>query len=243
MQELQGKRALVTGAAVRVGRAIALALGEAGCDVAVHYRTSSAEAERTAAELRALGVRAPLVQGDQGLAPEAIVLEAAAALGGLDLLVCSASAFEQLPAESISRAQFEAMLAANLVGPFFLMQAAHPHLRAARGSIVNLVDLCGTTQAWRGYAHYAASKAGLAQLTRQLALEWAPEVRVNAVAPGTVLFPESMPGEERARIERRIPLGHAGTPEDVARAVLYLAAAPFVSGQVLAVDGGRSVAP
>src|SRR5207249_4612519 len=115
-------------------------------------------------------------------------------------------------------------------------------LRARRGAIVNLCDLCGTTQWWKGYAHYTAAKAGLAALTRLLAVEWAPEVRVNAVAPGTVLFPESATLEERERIVRRIPAGHAGTPEDVARAVVFLATQPFLSGQVLAVDGARSAA-
>ena len=133
--------------------------------------------------------------------------------------------------------------ASNLTGPFFLSRAAHPHLKEARGAIVNLLDLNGTSQAWKGYAHYTAAKAGLAALTRLLALEWAPEVRVNGVAPGTVLFPEAMPEEERARIERRIPAGRSGIPQDVASAVLFLASQPFVSGQILAVDGGRSVAP
>lgn len=236
-------RALVTGAAVRVGRAIALELGKAGWDVAVHYRSSRAEAERTAGELAALGVRAPLVKGDQAREPAGIVGDAVSALGGLELLVCSAAAFEQVPAAELSRARFEAMISTNLTGPFLLMQAARPHLEAGTGAIVTLLDLCGTSQVWKGYAHYAAAKAGLATLTRLLALEWAPRIRVNGVAPGTVLFPDALPEEERARVVRRIPAGHEGTPEDVARAVLFLASAPFVSGQILAVDGGRSAAP
>ncbi|HET9753799.1 MAG TPA: SDR family oxidoreductase, partial [Myxococcales bacterium] len=176
-------QALVTGAARRIGRAIALALGGAGYRVAVHYNASRREAEETAALLGG----APLVQGDQAREPERIVKEAAAALGGLDLLVCSAARFEKAPAEALSRARFDAIIAANLSGPFFLMQAALPHLRARRGSIVTLLDVCGTSQVWKGYAHYAASRAGLAALTRLLALEWAPEVRVNAVAPGAAL--------------------------------------------------------
>src|SRR5712691_5300732 len=237
--DFRGKRALVTGAAARLGRAIALELGRAGARVAVHYRSSRAQAEETAKELGG----APLVEGDQTRDAARIVAESAAALGGLDLLVCSAAQFEKAPAESLSRERFEAMLAANLTGPFLLMQAALPHLRAARGSIVNLVDLCGTAQVWKGYAHYAAAKAGLAALTRLLALEWAPEVRVNAVAPGSVLFPEALPEEERERLVRRIPLGRPGAPEDVARTVLFLAGSPFITGQVLAVDGGRSVSP
>ena len=234
--DFRGKRALVTGAARKVGRAIALALGRAGADVAVHYRSSRGEAEVTAAELLRLGVRAPLVQGDQAEAPGRIVGEAAAALGGLDLLVCNAAGFEKVEAAVLSRKQFEAMLAANLTGPFLLMQAALPHLRASRGAIVTLLDLCGTAQVWKGYAHYAASKAGLAALTRLLALEWAPEVRVNGVAPGAITADD-------AALLKRIPLQRIGTPEEVAAAVLFLAAQEFVTGQILPVDGGRSVDP
>ena len=226
-------QALVTGAAKRLGRAIALELRRAGAQVAVHYRASRAEAEETA---RMLG-GAPLVQGDQGREPDRIVREAAAALGGLDVLVCNAAEFEKIPSDALPRERFEAMLSANLTGPFYLMQAALPHLRKSRGCIVTLLDLCGTSQVWKGYAHYAASKAGLAALTRLLALEWAPEVRVNGVAPGAIL------PEDAARRSQRVPLAGIGTPEDVAKAVLFFAEAPFVTGQILAVDGGRSVNP
>ena len=226
--------ALVTGGAKRLGRAIALALHGAGYRVAVHYRSSRAEAEETSALLGG----APLIQGDQARDPERIVSEAARSLGGLVLLVCSAAHFEKVPSERLGRAQFEAMLATNLVGPFYLMQAALPHLRAGRGSIVTLLDVCGTTQVWKGYAHYAASKAGLAAMTRLLALEWAPEVRVNGVAPGAVLPPEGM---DSAALAKRIPLGRIGRPEDAARAVLFLAREPFITGEILTVDGGRSL--
>jgi pteridine reductase len=229
-------QALVTGAARRLGRAIALELHRAGHRVAVHYLSSRAEAEETAALLGG----APLVQGDQAREPERIVAEAAGALGGLDLLVCSAARFEKVAADRLPRAQFEAMLASNLTGPFYLMQAALPLLRASRGSIVTLLDVCGTTQVWKGHAHYAASKGGLAVLTRLLALEWAPEVRVNGVAPGAVLPPAGMDVD---RLAQRIPLGRIGTPEDVARAVLFLAKEPFITGEILTVDGGRSLNP
>lgn len=229
-------QALVTGAARRIGRAIALALGGAGYRVAVHYNGSRREAEETAALLGG----APLVQGDQAREPERIVAEAAAALGGLDLLVCSAARFEKVSSEELQRPRFEAMLATNLTGPFYLMQAALPFLRERRGSIVNLVDVCGTSQVWKGYAHYAASRAGLAALTRLLALEWAPEVRVNAVAPGAALLDDPAEAE---RLVKRIPLQRIGTPDDVARAVLFLAKEPFVTGQILTVDGGRSLNP
>ena len=229
-------QALVTGAAKRIGRAIALELHRAGARVAVHYRQSKKEAEETAALLGG----APLIQGDQAREPERIVREASRALGGLDLLVCSAARFEQAPSDQLPRAQFEATLDSNLTGPFYLMQAALPLLRASRGSIVTLLDLCGTTQVWKGYAHYAASKAGLATLTRLLALEWAPEVRVNGVAPGAVLLKEGM---DAGRLANRIPLGRIGTPEDVAHAVLFLAKERFITGEILTVDGGRSLNP
>ncbi len=238
---LRGKRALVTGAAARVGRAIAVELARAGMNLAVHTRNTPAD--EALEEIRALGVSAVLVRGDQAVDAARIVGDAATALGGLDLLVCSAAAFGKAPAQEIDRAAFDAMIASNLTGPFFLMQAALRHLRAARGSVVNLVDLCGTTQVWKGYAHYAAAKAGLATLTRLLALEWAPEVRVNAVAPGVALYPDSAPEDERERTSRRIPAGQPGNPEDIARTVRFLATQPFITGQIVTVDGGRSVNP
>jgi pteridine reductase len=248
---LAGRKALVTGAGVRVGRAIALACAQAGADVAVHYRSSKKEAEKTAAAIKALGRKAPLVQGDQAAegGPEKIVEDAAALLGGLDLLVLSAAAFEKVPAKELDRARFEAMLASNLTGPFLVARAAHEHLlasgrsRKGRAAIVTILDLCGTSQVWPGYAHYTAAKAGLAALTRMLAVEWAPEIRVNGVAPGYVMHRKNSPPEENARLIKRIPLAREGKADDVAQAVVYLASAPFVSGQILAVDGGRSVSP
>jgi pteridine reductase len=241
----RGRSVLVTGAAVRVGRAIARAFAEAGADVVLHYRSSAKEAEEAAAEVRALGVRAALVQGDQSRDgdPQRIVAQAVHAHERLDVLVCNAAHFEEAPAAELTRDRFDAMLATNLSGPFQLARAAYPHLKETQGSIVNLLDLCGTTQVWEGTAHYAASKAGLAALTRLLALEWAPEVRVNGVSPGAVLLPDSIGEARRERILSRIPLGRLGTPQEVARAVLFLASEPFVTGQIVSVDGGRSVDP
>jgi NAD(P)-dependent dehydrogenase (short-subunit alcohol dehydrogenase family) len=228
-----------------VGRAIALACGRAGADVAVHFKGSGSGARETALALQAMGRRAPLVQGDQAEpgAPERIVAEAASALGGLDLLVLSAAAYERLPAEDLDHARFLSMLEQDLLGPFLLARAALPHLRAGSGCIVTLLDLCGTSQTWPRTAHYGAAKAGLAQVTRTLALEWAPEVRVNGVAPGLVLPPADLDAAERAALVARIPLSREGSPEDVAQAVVFFACAPFVTGQILAVDGGRSAAP
>ena len=241
----RGRSVLVTGGAVRVGRAIARAFAELGADVVVHYRSSAAQALEAAAEIRALGVRAALVQGDQAREGDAerIVAQAVHAHGRLDALVCSAAQFEEAPATEINRARFDALLAVNLAGPFQLARASYPHLRERQGSIVNLLDLCGTSQVWERTAHYAASKAGLAALTRQLALEWAPEVRVNGVAPGAILFSETLPAARRERILSRIPAGRIGTPGEVARAVVFLASEPFVTGQIVTVDGGRSLKP
>lgn len=241
----RGRSVLVTGGAVRVGRAIARAFAEVGADVVVHYRSSAAQALEAAAEIRALGVRAALVQGDQAREGDAerIVAQAVHAHGRLDALVCSAAQFEEAKAAEITRARFDALLAVNLSGPFQLARASYPHLRERQGSIVNLLDLCGTSQVWERTAHYAASKAGLAALTRQLALEWAPEVRVNGVAPGAILFSETIPAARRERILSRIPAGRIGTPEEVARAVVFLASEPFVTGQIVTVDGGRSLKP
>jgi len=241
----RGRSVLVTGAAVRVGRAIARAFAQAGADVVVHYRTSKREAEEAAAEMRAFGVRAALVQGDQARdgEPQRIVAQAVHAHGRLDALVCNAAQFEEVAATDLTRDRFDATLATNLSGPFQLARAAYAHLKESQGCVINLLDLCGTTQVWERTAHYAASKAGLAALTRLLALEWAPEVRVNGVAPGAVLLPDSLPEARRERIVSRIPMGRLGTPEDVARAVVFLATEPFVTGQILSVDGGRSVEP
>ncbi|HUJ27593.1 MAG TPA: SDR family oxidoreductase [Myxococcales bacterium] len=232
-------QALVTGAAHRVGRAIALELHNAGAKVAVHYRSLRADAEQTA---KLLG-GAPLIQGDQTRDAGRIVAEAERKLGGLSLLVCSAARFGSAPAESVQREDFEEMLASNLTGPFLLMQAALPHLRKSHGNIVTLLDVCGTSQVWKGYAAYAASKAGLAALTRLLALEWAPQVRVNGIAPGLVLPTGEMDETDADRLANRIPLQRIGTPEDVARSVLFLAKEPFITGQILTVDGGRTVNP
>ena len=216
-------QALVTGGTSPIGRAIVDGLYALGARVAVHSRS-----EKPPDEI--------VVEGDQTKDPERIVNEAVGKLGGLDLLVCNAAEFEKVPAESIELERFTRMIDANLTGPFFLMQAALPHLRKSRGNIVTLLDVCGTSQVWKGYAHYAASKAGLAALTRLLALEWAPEVRVNGVAPGAITA-------EDEKLVKRIPLGRIGTPQDVARAVLFLAREPFVTGQILTVDGGRTVNP
>jgi pteridine reductase len=240
--ELAGKVALVTGAGVRVGRAIAEELARAGARVAIHYARSARGARATAAAIEAEvpGSRPRLFAADlrADRSCETLIAEVGAWGRRLDILVCSAAGFERRPFEEIDRAAFRDMVALNLEAPLRLAQAAAPFLRARRGVIVNILDVAAF-HAWAGYAHYAASKAGLAMLTRVLALELAPRVRVCAVAPGTVEFPANYPRSARREVVARIPLGRVGRAADVARAVRYLASADYVTGSVLAVDGGR----
>lgn len=238
--ELSGRVALVTGGARRVGRALSLALARAGADVVVDYAHSEREARETVAEIEALGRRAVAVRADVSVKAEtdALVRRTAEEFGRLDVLVNSASLFESAPVLAIEEPDWDRVLGVNLKGPFFLSQAAAPLLRQAGGVIVNIADL-SAFQAWPAYAHHAVSKAGLVHLTRVLARALGPEIRVNCIAPGTVLPPESY-GEEQLRREReRTVLGRIGSPEDVARALLFLVESDFVTGEVVVVDGGR----
>jgi len=240
---LRGKRALVTGAGQRVGQAIALALGAEGMQVAVHYRESRAGAEQTAARIEASGGKAVLLAADLTSRPQAreLVDRALAALGGLDLVVPSAASFERVPVDDVDDAAWDRSLQLNLASPFALVHQAIPALRAAGGSVV-FVTCSSATVPMRNYLPYVVSKGALKHLMKTLALELAPEVRVNAVAPGTVLPPPSYDHAALERLARAIPLGRVGTAEDIARAVVFLASSPFVTGHELAVDGGRSVA-
>lgn len=235
--ELQGRIALVTGGARRVGRALSLALARAGCDVAVHYHRSATEADDVVREIEGMAVRAVAITADLARADHAAPLidETVGALGGLDILVNSAARFERAPVAEIDAAAWDRVQAVNLRAPFLLSRAAARHLARRRGCIINIADLSGL-QPWPSYAHHAVSKAGLIHLTKVLARALGPDVRVNAIAPGTVLPPEDDPGEEGAF--RRV-VAPEGTPEDVERALLYLARSPFVTGEVLVVDGGR----
>jgi pteridine reductase len=240
--DLAGRAVLVTGAGVRVGRAIAEELGRAGARVAVHYARSAAGARATVRAIEATGGAGAA----RAFAADLVVPGSAAALvanvvawaGRLDVLVCSAAGFDRRPFETIDDRAWQDMLALNLEAPFRLAQAAAPHLRKRRGVIVNILDVAAF-HAWPGYAHYGAAKAGLAMLTRVLALELAPKVRVVAVAPGTVAFPESYPQADRRRIIGRIPLGRAGSPADVASVVHFLCTAGYITGSTVTVDGGR----
>jgi pteridine reductase len=235
--------ALVTGAGIRIGKAIALALAEAGHDLALHVHRSSQGAEEVADKARALGRTVTLHRADLGTREGVESLAAAVreAHPRLDVLVNNAGIFERVAFEEISRAQYHRMMGINLEAPFFLTQALLPALRAApQPLVVNLTDI-GGERAESHYAHYSVSKAGLIMLTRALAVELAPRVRVNAISPGTVVFPEDFDEAARQATLARIPLGRVGSAEDVARGVVFLAReAPYISGQVIAVDGARS---
>ena len=242
---LEAKTALVTGGARRVGAAIARRLHAAGANVLLHYRDSAADAEQLAAELNAVREKsAATVKAEllAPIAPRALVSAALERFGALDLVVNNASSFFPVAVGAIEPSHWEELIGSNLRAPLFLCQEAAPHLAARGGSIVNIVDI-HAERPLKGYPVYSIAKSGLAALTRSLALELAPKVRVNGVAPGAIAWPEDgqFPDAERARILATTPLARMGTPEDVAQAVHFLACAPYVTGQIVSVDGGRSL--
>ncbi|MFP5373780.1 MAG: pteridine reductase [Gammaproteobacteria bacterium] len=237
---------LITGAARRLGAAIARDLHAAGCDLALHYRSSAADMRQLEGALLAARpgsaavLQADLAEFDR--LPE-LVARAVGRFGRLDGLVNNASAFFPTPLGQATPAQWDALFAANARAPFFLAQAAAPHLRAAGGAIVNLADVYAA-RPLRDHAIYGMSKAALVHMTRALALELAPEVRVNAIAPGAILWPEDddggKPEAAKQAILARTPLGRTGTAEEVAGAVRWLLReASYVTGQVIRLDGGR----
>lgn len=243
----RGEVVLVTGAARRIGAAIARALHASGARVVLHCHRSREEAAALAASLESARARSTaIVAGDllDAAALQRIAAEARAAFGRLDGLVNNASSFHPTPLGAIGAREWDDLVGTNLRAPLLLAQAAAPALREARGAIVNIVDI-HAERPLPGYLVYSVAKSGLAGLTRALALELAPEVRVNGVAPGAILWPEGgehFDAAEKARIEAQTPLERVGDPADVAGAVKYLLLdAPFVTGQILAVDGGRSL--
>ena len=236
------RAALVTGGGVRVGRAITLALAEAGYDVVINYRSSEGPAREVADLVEATGPRAWTVQGDLG-DPETATRLASAVRDGpgrLDLLVNSAANFFSTSLLDVDHDEWDAVHGVNLRGPHLLTRACAELLRASGGSVVNIADHMGITP-WVRYGHHSTAKAALVHLTKVQALALAPEVRVNAVAPGLVLAPDGLDEERLAAEIRRTPLGRSGTPQDVAEAVLFLARAPFVTGHLLVVDGGATL--
>jgi len=234
---LEGQVALVTGGAKRVGRSIALGLAAEGADVVVNYMESKAEAEELAQEIRAMGRRALAIGGDASKRQdvEKLFMAAVNEFGRLDILVNNAGIFQAVKFEDLTEEQWDHMMNANLKSQFLCAQEAAPIMkRRGRGRIINLVSL----GAWPSYTHYCVSKAGCIMLMQCLARALGPEILVNAVAPGTIQFPGEAPDEDYIR---RVPLHRTGKGEDIAGAVVYLAGADFVTGQVIVVDGGRAV--
>jgi pteridine reductase len=238
---LNGRVAVVTGSARRIGRAVAMCLAEEGADIVIHYRSSAQDAQSTVAEIEKLGRRSHAISADLNRVADIKRLfdEAAKQFGRLDILVNSAGNF--LPSSIVSTTEevWDASLDSNLRAPFFCAQAAAPLLRRTRGTIINFAD-AGGLLGWPGYLAYSVSKAGVIMLTRVLAKELAPEVRVNAIAPGTITMPGDPPAWEQDFV-KRAPLRRSGSPSDIADAVLFLVRSEFITGQVLVVDGGRSL--
>jgi NAD(P)-dependent dehydrogenase (short-subunit alcohol dehydrogenase family) len=237
-RSLAGKAVLVTGAAKRIGRAIALGFAELGADVAITYGASADEAEETVRALAAFEVEAMAVRCD--LRDPEDIREAVAAVteefGRLDILVNNAGIFESAALEEISPEQWDRMFDTNTRGPFLIAQAAYPHLRAAQGRIINIGSL-GGIHPWATHAHYCTSKAALHMLSQTMAKAWAPEISVNCIAPGMIVQGEVGAGYED--FARRTPMKRNGRAEDVAAAAVFFATGPhFITGQLLAVDGG-----
>jgi len=245
IQNLTGKVALVTGAARRVGAAITTRLHANGAAVAIHYRGSADAATGLAAELNSTRTdSARVFQADlhQTSNLPALIAAVTAWHDRLDILVNNASSFYPTPPGEISEDHWDDLIGINLKAPLFLSQAACPQLREQRGVIINIVDI-HSQRPLKNHAVYGATKAGLAMLTRSLAKDLAPEIRVNGVSPGAILWPENgISDATKNTILQQVPLGRAGEPEDIAGCVLYLVQdAGYVTGQIIAVDGGRSI--
>ena len=239
---LAGKVALVTGAGKRIGRSVALRLAAEGADVIVNYRSSRGEAEQVAAQILAMGRRSVAIQADVGKRADVLAMFAAIQkqFGALDVLVNNAGIFFPRKFAELSEQDWDRILDTNLKSQFLCSQAAAPLLRrSGQGRMINFASL-GGLQVWPNYIHYCVSKAGVIMLTRCLARTLAPEITVNAIAPGTISFPDDAP-EIAENFIRRAPLRRTGQPGDIDDAVMFLAQSAFITGQVIVVDGGRTL--
>jgi 3-oxoacyl-[acyl-carrier protein] reductase/pteridine reductase len=240
---LARKVAVVTGGAKRLGRAAAVALARAGVDVAITYLTSAREASRTVKELKALGVRAIALRCDvrDSSSVHTAVAGVVRQFGRLDVLVNNAGTYETVEFEELTLAQWDSIFAVNVRGPFLMVKEALPHLRRAKGRIVNLGSL-GGLRAWSTHVHYSSSKAALHMLTKAMAKALAPEISVNCVAPGMIDLGERGDKTFITRVAKQSPMRRNGSDEDVAAAVLFFATVPkFITGQIMFVDGGLSL--
>ena len=238
---IEGKVALVTGAAKRVGRSIALALAERGAELVIHYHSSEREAQEVVALAKKAGGKPVAVRADLSVPAEIreMVNTAMRAFGRIEILVNSAAIFSRTPFLTVTEEDWDRFLGVNLKAPFLLCRLVGEVMSCqGRGVIVNLADIAGA-KVWAEYIPYSVSKAGLLALTTGLAKALAPDVRVNAIAPGTVLLPDGSDAGEQGRAVGRVPLGRLGSPEDITRAALYLIESDFVTGEVLTVDGGQ----
>lgn len=238
----KGRVALVTGGARRVGRALAIALADHGARIAIHHHESPADAASLIDQLSARGIEAIAFQADLRKAdvPDRLIGDVVEHFGTLDILVNSAAVMVRSELDDITSDQWDDTFALNLRAPFFCARAAARAMGDRGGVIVNLADLAGI-ETWPAYAAHGISKAGVIHMTRVLARILAPRVRVNAIAPGAVLLPESWSADDAAHLERTTPLHRLGSPNDVAQAMLYLIEADYVTGDLLVVDGGRHI--
>ncbi len=243
--KLKGKVALVTGSAVRLGKAIALALAEQGIHIILQYRTSEKEARVAAAQIRRKKVHAHLLQCDLSNSREVerLARQAPALLGRVDILVNNASEFFSTPISSVTEAEWDRFLDVNLKAPFLLSRSLGMEMvKRGGGKIINITDV-SAFRPWADFIPYSVSKAGLVTLTQGLAKALAPRVQVNAIAPGTILPPVTgWTSRQRERTLRSIPLKRFGAPEDIVRAVLFLIESDYITGTVIPVDGGKSIA-
>jgi pteridine reductase len=240
--KLAGRVGLVTGAGRRVGKALALALGDESMRVAVHYNTAREGAEEVVRQIVDRGGEAEVFHADLGdqHAPADLVDRVQRHFGALDVVINSAAVMERTPVGEVTPEMWDRIFAVNLRAPFFIAQAAAPCLRAARGAIVNIADLAAF-ESWPGYVPHSISKAGIVKMTAALARVFAPDVRVNAIAPGAVLLPEEWDESTGERLAQTTPLARLGDPEDVVYAMMYLLRAGYVTGETLIVDGGRHI--
>jgi pteridine reductase len=242
---LKGQVVLITGGARRVGAEVARFLHAAGANILIHYRSSAAAAIALADSLNRLRPRSAAIHAAQlsaAEAPEKLVAAALLEFGRLDVLINNASSFYPTPVGQITSAQWDDIVGSNMKAPLFIAQAAAPSLRAQRGLIINMVDI-HALRPLKTHPVYSAAKAGLVMLTKSLARELGPEIRVNGIAPGPVLWPEGdMDDAVKLEIVGKTALKRLGSPQDIARTALFLAAsAPYITGQIIAVDGGRSI--